>query len=80
MRWAGHVACMGRGNVHTYKVFVGKPEGKIPLGRPSEMFEDNIIIITSSRSGIGEWTGLIWLRIGAGDGFYEWGKEPLRFI
>ena len=33
MRWAGHVACMGeeRG---VYRVLVGKPEGKRPLGRP----------------------------------------------
>ena len=33
MRWAGHVARMGeeRG---VYRVLVGKPEGKRPLGRP----------------------------------------------
>ena len=33
MRWAGHVARMGekRG---IYRVLVGKPEGKRPLGRP----------------------------------------------
>jgi len=33
MRWAGHVARMGeeRG---LYRVLVGKPEGRIPLGRP----------------------------------------------
>jgi hypothetical protein len=33
MRWAGHVARMAeeRG---VYRVFVGKPEGKRPLGRP----------------------------------------------
>ena len=32
-RWAGHVARMGekRG---VYRVLVGKPEGKRPLGRP----------------------------------------------
>jgi hypothetical protein len=33
MRWAGHVPRMGEeGKV--YKVLVGKPEGKRPLGRP----------------------------------------------
>jgi hypothetical protein len=33
MRWAGHVARMGkRRGVH--RVLVGKPEGKRPLGRP----------------------------------------------
>jgi hypothetical protein len=33
MRWAGHVARMGerRG---VYRVLVGRPEGKRPLGRP----------------------------------------------
>jgi hypothetical protein len=32
MRWAGHVACMGVGR-NVYRVLVGKPEGKRPLGR-----------------------------------------------
>jgi len=41
MRWAGNVACMGerRG---VYRVLVGKPEGKRPLGRPRCRREDNI--------------------------------------
>jgi len=41
MRWAGHVACMveGRG---MYRVLLGKPEGKRPLGRPRRRWEDNI--------------------------------------
>ena len=41
MRWAGHVARIGemRG---VYRVFVGKPEGKRPLGRPKRRWEDNI--------------------------------------
>ena len=41
MRWAGHVACIGerRG---VYRVLVGKPEGKRPLGRPRRSWEDNI--------------------------------------
>ena len=41
MRWAGHVARMGeeRG---VYRVFVGKPEGKRPLGRPRRRSVDNI--------------------------------------
>jgi hypothetical protein len=33
MRWAGHVARMGEGR-NLYRVLVGKPEGKRPLGRP----------------------------------------------
>jgi hypothetical protein len=37
----GHVACVGeRGGV--YRVVVGKPEGKRPLGRPRHRWEDNI--------------------------------------
>ena len=41
MRWAGHVARMGeeRG---VYRVWVGKPEGKRPLGRPRRRWVDNI--------------------------------------
>jgi hypothetical protein len=33
MRWAGHVARMGEER-NVYKVLMGKPEGKRPLGRP----------------------------------------------
>jgi hypothetical protein len=32
MRWAGHVARMGQKR-NTYRLLVGKPEGKRPLGR-----------------------------------------------
>ena len=41
MRWAGHVAPMGKGR-GVYRVFVGKPLGKRPLGRPRRRWEDNI--------------------------------------
>jgi hypothetical protein len=41
MSWAGHVVRMGeRRNV--YRVLVGKPEGKRPLGRPRRRWEDGI--------------------------------------
>jgi hypothetical protein len=41
MRWAGHVARMGEeGKV--YKVLVGKPKGKRPLGRPRRTWDDGI--------------------------------------
>jgi hypothetical protein len=41
MRRAGHVARMGeRRNV--YRLLVGKPEGKRPLGRPRRSWMDNI--------------------------------------
>ena len=41
MRWAGHVAHVGetRG---AYRVLMGKPEGRRPLGRPRHRWEDNI--------------------------------------
>jgi hypothetical protein len=41
MRWAGHVARMGEGT-DVYRVLVGRPEGKTPLGRPRRRWEDNI--------------------------------------
>ena len=41
MRWAGHVARMGERRV-VYRVLVGKPEVKRPLGRPRLRWEDNI--------------------------------------
>jgi hypothetical protein len=41
MRWAGHVARMGEGR-GVYRVLVGRPEGKRPLGRPKRRWEDNI--------------------------------------
>jgi hypothetical protein len=33
MRWAGHVARMGEKR-NAYRLLMGKPEGKRPLGRP----------------------------------------------
>ncbi|KAJ4442562.1 hypothetical protein ANN_04149 [Periplaneta americana] len=41
LRWAGHVARMGESR-NAYRVLVGKPEGKRPLGRPRRRWEDNI--------------------------------------
>jgi hypothetical protein len=41
MRWAGHVARMGE-VWGVYNIFVGRPEGRRPLGRPRRRWEDNI--------------------------------------
>jgi hypothetical protein len=41
MRWVGHVARMGEGR-GVYRVLVGRPERKSPLGRPRHRWEDNI--------------------------------------
>jgi hypothetical protein len=41
MRWARHVARMGKGR-GVYSVLVGRPEGKRQRGRPRRRWEDNI--------------------------------------
>jgi len=41
MRWAGHVARTGE-RKGVYRVLVGRPERKRPLGRPRRRREDNI--------------------------------------
>jgi hypothetical protein len=41
MRWAGHVARMGEGK-GVYRVLVGKPEGRRPVGRLRRRWKDNI--------------------------------------
>jgi hypothetical protein len=55
MRWAGHVARMEerRGS---YRVMVGKPEGKRPLGRPRRRWEDNIRMDLKDVN----WKGVHW--------------------
>jgi len=66
MRWAGHVAHMEQRR-GVYRVLVGKPEGKRPLGRPRRRWEDNIKWIFR-KWDVGVWTGSSWLRIGTGVG------------
>jgi hypothetical protein len=60
VRWAGRVARMGPKR-NAYRILVGKPEEKRPLGEPRHKWMDNIKI------NLGwdwlAWTGLIWLRI-----------------
>jgi hypothetical protein len=41
MRWAGHEARMGEGR-DVYRILIGIPEGKRPLGRPRRRWENNI--------------------------------------
>jgi len=65
-RWAGHVAHMGE-RTGAYRVLVGRPEGKSPLGRPGHRWEDNIKM-DLQKVGWGVQTGLIWLQTGAGGG------------
>jgi len=57
MGWAGHVARMGeeRG---VYRVLVGKPEGKEPLGRPRCRRLDNIrMVLQEVVCGYVDWIG-----------------------
>jgi len=58
MKWTGHVVCMGeeRG---VYRVFVGKPEGKRPLGRTRRRWVDNIRTdVQEVGCGYMDWIGL----------------------
>jgi hypothetical protein len=41
MRWAGHVACVGERR-DVYRILVGKPEQRTPLGIPRDRWEDTI--------------------------------------
>jgi hypothetical protein len=61
MRWEGHVARIGEKR-NTYRLLVGKPEGKGPLGRLRRGWVDSI------RMDLGEvgWGDVFWLRIGTG--------------
>jgi hypothetical protein len=56
MRWAGHVARI-RGKRNAYRILVGKPEGKRPLGRPRCKWEDNIRMDLRERG----WCGMDWI-------------------
>jgi hypothetical protein len=53
--------------IAAYRVLVGRPEGRRPLGRPRRRWEDNIKM-DIQEVGWGAWIGLIWLRIGTGGG------------
>ena len=52
------MARMGKGR-GVYRVLVGKPEGKRPLGRPRRRWEDNIKIDHQEVGGVcGDWMEL----------------------
>jgi hypothetical protein len=63
MRWAGHVA-RTEAKRNAYRMLVGKPEGKRPLGRPRRRWVDSIKIDLRGIAWDGVvWSGSIWLRI-----------------
>jgi hypothetical protein len=58
MRWAGHVTRMGEKR-NAYRSLVGKPEGRMPLGRPRHRWVDNIRMdLVELGWGDVEWIGL----------------------
>jgi hypothetical protein len=58
MRWAGHMARMGEER-NAYRVLMGKPEGKRPLGRPRRRWEGGI------RMDLREigWESIDWIQL-----------------
>jgi hypothetical protein len=56
MRWTGHVARMGEKR-NAYRILVGKPEEKRPLGRPRHRWVDNIKMDRRET----EWGGMGWI-------------------
>jgi hypothetical protein len=58
MRWAGHVAHM-RVERKVFKVLVGRPKGKRPLGRPNRRWEDGIIMDLREIC----WGSVDWIRL-----------------
>jgi hypothetical protein len=65
MKWAGHVARMGEER-NVYRVLIGKPEGKRPLGRPRRRWEDGI------RMDLREfgWGSVDWIQLA--QEWYRW--------
>jgi hypothetical protein len=60
--WVGHVARMTK-KINAYRIWIGKSEAKIPLGRPRRKSEDNIKI-SLREIGCEVMTGFICVRLG----------------
>jgi hypothetical protein len=56
MRWAEHTAHVGEKR-NAYRIWVGKPERKIPLGKPRRRWEDNIKMDLRETG----WGGMDWI-------------------
>jgi hypothetical protein len=56
MRGAGHVARMGEKR-NAYRILVGQPEGKRPLGRPRRRWVNNIKMDLRETG----WDGMDWI-------------------
>jgi hypothetical protein len=73
-KWAGHVAHMEERR-SAYRILVGKPEEKTPLGRSARRMDDNI------KMGVKEieWDGTDWVhlaQLGKSSRLCEHGNEP----
>jgi hypothetical protein len=68
LRWVGHVVHM-RKERKVFKVLVGKPKGKRPLGRPRHRWEDGIRLDLGRLAGE---VGVEWIKL-AQDGDWWWG-------
>jgi hypothetical protein len=55
MRWAGHLA-RNRQKMNAYRILVGNPEGKRPLGRPRRRLVNNIKMDLRELA----WNGMDW--------------------
>jgi hypothetical protein len=58
MRWAGHAARMGEKR-NAYRILVGNPKGRRPLGRPRRRWVDNIKMDLRE---VG-WDGMDWINL-----------------
>jgi hypothetical protein len=58
MRWAGHIARMAEKR-NAYRILLGKPEGKRPLGIPRRRWEENIKIELRETG----WGGMDWIEL-----------------
>jgi hypothetical protein len=58
-QWAGHVARMGEGR-NVYRTLMGEPEGKRPLEKPRNRWEDGIKMDLREIGGGG---GMQWIHL-----------------
>jgi hypothetical protein len=58
MRWAGHVAHTEQER-KVYKILVGKPEGKRPLGRRRRRWEDGVRMDLKEN----DWECVEWIQL-----------------
>jgi hypothetical protein len=56
MRWSGHIARKGEKR-NAYRILVGKPQGKRPVGRPRLRWENNI----KMDIGVLGWVDMNWI-------------------